>query len=160
MDCSLPGSSVHGIFQAGVLEWCAIACTKNSKNPFSFDLLTPHPQADRRLEQLIWAHKHQTRSFHGNCKLPQLCIQSKSPRPPFKASVRCLRSHPQNSLRIQPPPPSPPPPWPPTCSAERTWQEKLYWQKNLSWGPWRDYKRKRVAFTTNLNGEEFTLWRD
>ena len=25
MDCSLPGSSVHGIFQAGVLEWDAIA---------------------------------------------------------------------------------------------------------------------------------------
>ena len=25
MDCSLPGSSVHGIFQAGVLEWSAIA---------------------------------------------------------------------------------------------------------------------------------------
>ena len=25
MDCSLPGSSVHGILQAGVLEWYAIA---------------------------------------------------------------------------------------------------------------------------------------
>ena len=25
MDCSLLGSSVHGIFQAGVLEWGAIA---------------------------------------------------------------------------------------------------------------------------------------
>ena len=25
MDCSLPGSSVHGIVQAGVLEWVAIA---------------------------------------------------------------------------------------------------------------------------------------
>ena len=25
MDCSLPGSSVHGIFQAIVLEWGAIA---------------------------------------------------------------------------------------------------------------------------------------
>ena len=25
LDCSLPGSSVHGIFQAGVLEWVAIA---------------------------------------------------------------------------------------------------------------------------------------
>ena len=25
MDCSLPGSSVHGIFQAEVLEWGAIA---------------------------------------------------------------------------------------------------------------------------------------
>ena len=27
MDCSLPGSSVHGIFQARVLEWGAIAFT-------------------------------------------------------------------------------------------------------------------------------------
>ena len=25
MDCSLPGSSVHGIFQVRVLEWVAIA---------------------------------------------------------------------------------------------------------------------------------------
>ena len=25
MDCSLPGSSVHGIFQARVLEWVAAA---------------------------------------------------------------------------------------------------------------------------------------
>ena len=25
MDCSLPGSSFHGIFQASVLEWVAIA---------------------------------------------------------------------------------------------------------------------------------------
>ena len=25
MDCSLPGSSVYGIFQARVLEWVAIA---------------------------------------------------------------------------------------------------------------------------------------
>ena len=28
MDCSLPGSSVHGIFQARVLEWGAIAWKK------------------------------------------------------------------------------------------------------------------------------------
>ena len=28
-DCSLPGSSVHGIFQAGVLEWGAIAFSDN-----------------------------------------------------------------------------------------------------------------------------------
>ena len=27
MDCSPPGSSVHGIFQARVLEWGAIACS-------------------------------------------------------------------------------------------------------------------------------------
>ena len=30
MDCSLPGSSVHGIFQARVLEWGAIAFSVNN----------------------------------------------------------------------------------------------------------------------------------
>ena len=30
MDCSLPGSSVHGIFQARVLEWVAIALSELS----------------------------------------------------------------------------------------------------------------------------------
>ena len=29
MDCSLPGSSIHGIFQARVLEWGAIAFSHN-----------------------------------------------------------------------------------------------------------------------------------
>ena len=29
MDCSLPGSSVHGIFQAIVLEWIAISFSRN-----------------------------------------------------------------------------------------------------------------------------------
>ena len=29
MDCSLPGSSVHGIFQARVLEWGAIAFSRD-----------------------------------------------------------------------------------------------------------------------------------
>ena len=28
MDCSFPGFSVHGIFQAGVLEWGAIAFSR------------------------------------------------------------------------------------------------------------------------------------
>ena len=31
MDCSLPGSSVHGIFQARVLEWGAIALSDTIK---------------------------------------------------------------------------------------------------------------------------------
>ena len=34
MDCSLPGSSVHGIFQARVLEWGAIACFIDYAKPF------------------------------------------------------------------------------------------------------------------------------
>ena len=31
MDCSLPGSSIHGIFQAGVLEWGAIRMAQINK---------------------------------------------------------------------------------------------------------------------------------
>ena len=30
MDCSLPGSSVHGIFQARILEWVAIPFSRGS----------------------------------------------------------------------------------------------------------------------------------
>ena len=30
MDCSLPGSSVHGILQARILEWFAISFSKGS----------------------------------------------------------------------------------------------------------------------------------
>ena len=35
MDCSLPGSSVHGIFQARVLEWGAIAFSIPKHNTLS-----------------------------------------------------------------------------------------------------------------------------
>ena len=33
MDCSLPGSSVHGIFQASILEWVAISFSRGSSWP-------------------------------------------------------------------------------------------------------------------------------
>ena len=33
MDCSLPGSSVHGIFQARVLEWVAVSFSRGSSQP-------------------------------------------------------------------------------------------------------------------------------
>ena len=33
MDCSLPGSFVHGIFQARVLEWVAISFSRGSSQP-------------------------------------------------------------------------------------------------------------------------------
>ena len=38
MDCSLPGSSIHGIFQARVLEWGAIAF---SMGPRGLPLIKP-----------------------------------------------------------------------------------------------------------------------
>ena len=37
MDCSLPGSSIHGIFQVRVLEWGAIAFNMDPPNQASLD---------------------------------------------------------------------------------------------------------------------------
>ena len=46
MDCSLPGSSVHGIFQARVLEWGAIAFSNLAELPINtiwvFSTSTPN----------------------------------------------------------------------------------------------------------------------
>ena len=33
MDCSPPGSSVHGILQARILEWVAISYSRGSSQP-------------------------------------------------------------------------------------------------------------------------------
>ena len=33
MDCSPPGSSIHGIFQARILEWVAILFSRGSSQP-------------------------------------------------------------------------------------------------------------------------------
>ena len=33
MDCSLPSSSVHGIFQARILEWVAISSWRDVPDP-------------------------------------------------------------------------------------------------------------------------------
>src|SRR5574340_1044698 len=43
MDCSLPGSSVHGIFQAEVLEWGATAFSK------SHPIFCPNRSEERRV---------------------------------------------------------------------------------------------------------------
>ena len=40
MNCSLPGSSVHGIFQARILEWVAIFCSRRSSWPRDWTLIS------------------------------------------------------------------------------------------------------------------------
>ena len=40
MDCSLPGSSIRGIFQARTLEWVAISFSKRSSQPISWTLVS------------------------------------------------------------------------------------------------------------------------
>ena len=55
MDCSLPGSSVHGILQARVLEWGAIANPKESV------------LKKKKKNNFIFTHEH-TNCVSPNCK--------------------------------------------------------------------------------------------
>ena len=48
MDCSLPGSSVHGIFQARVLEWVAIALVKKTNKQTKKQKNTQKPNCQCR----------------------------------------------------------------------------------------------------------------
>ena len=75
MDCSLPGSSVHGIFQAIVLEWIAISFSRGSSRPRS-----PALQADSLPS-----------------KSPGEALFSAT-EVKFSASGRALLSHPQHIL--------------------------------------------------------------
>ena len=51
MDCSLPGSSAHGIFQARVLEWGAIAFTEINASLLQFIITGAPPYRYRRCHQ-------------------------------------------------------------------------------------------------------------
>ena len=48
MDCSPPGSPVHGILQAGILEWVALPSSRDLPDPGiePASLLSPALQAD------------------------------------------------------------------------------------------------------------------
>jgi len=58
MNCSLPGSSAHGIFQARVLEWVAIA----------FSIGSPGEVLKLFFKELLllarWSRQNFTYSFH------------------------------------------------------------------------------------------------
>ena len=50
-DCSLPGSSVHGVLQARTLEWAAISFSRGSSRP-RIKAGSPALQADSFLSEL------------------------------------------------------------------------------------------------------------
>ena len=52
MDCSLPGSSVHGIFQAIVLEWTAISFSRGSSQPRDQTQVSRIVDSDEQLQLL------------------------------------------------------------------------------------------------------------
>ena len=60
MDCSLPGSSVHGIFQARILEGVAISCSRGSSWPR--DQTWVSHIVGRRFT--VWATRDHIRSAH------------------------------------------------------------------------------------------------
>ena len=76
MDCSPPGPSIHGIFQARVLEWSAIAFASHSARSILFyKEITPGRKAinssfsdDEVLitgeTQLHWKNKNNTEQKH------------------------------------------------------------------------------------------------
>jgi len=57
MDSSLPGSSIHGIFQARVLEWGGIAFSVEQGT--GAQLLTPQ----RAPQGSIWANSNNSEQF-------------------------------------------------------------------------------------------------
>ena len=63
MDCSLPGSSVHGIFQARVLEWGAIAFSIFS-NSLAIKLIQGPSETPQGLCVTFWA-----KSFKLFCRI-------------------------------------------------------------------------------------------
>ena len=61
MDCSLQGSSIHGIFQARILEWVAISFSKASSQPWVSTWVSRI--SGRRFT--IWA----TKEAHESCSI-------------------------------------------------------------------------------------------
>ena len=57
MDCSLPGSSVHGILQATTLEWVAISFSRGSSQPGDQTRVSLH------CRQMLYPLSHQGKGY-------------------------------------------------------------------------------------------------
>ena len=88
MDCSLPGSSIHGIFQTRVLEWGAIAFSVSSSRLALFmDRLSPCDgkrgnKSLRLVSSQLWLETH---TFHSKIERKRehstlLIVQRRNPQ--------------------------------------------------------------------------------
>jgi len=81
MDCSPPGSSVHGIFQARVLEWGAIAFSAGStyltSNVLLWHLSIPKPDSPLKWDSGNTSHPHRVTGSHFWCVKVVLSCSSK-----------------------------------------------------------------------------------
>ena len=82
MDCSLPCSSIHGIFQARVLEWVAISFSRGSSRPR--DRTQVSHIAGRHFT--IWAIRDQIQYWPTFC----LIFSSDMLRSSIQVDVKCI----------------------------------------------------------------------
>ena len=97
MDCNLPGSSVHGIFQARIMEWVAFPSSRGSSQPRDWTQVS-HIAGGLFT---IWA----TREYAPHGLQLLLCISSVQ----FSRSVVSNSLRPHESQHAKPPCPSPTP---------------------------------------------------
>ena len=123
MDCSAPGSSIHGIFQARVLEWVTISFSRisswpryQSRSPATqADVLPSEPPRERHLLLLYWLHQSLSlcgstlflledwaSGEHGDCSEGQVLspqasaiyvIQESLPRLPSRNTCGSFQNH-------------------------------------------------------------------
>jgi len=92
MDCSLPGSSVHGIFQARVLEWVATAFSQIIQSNI-FKITPPVENSSVLLpsSQLLWSISHmQPRDSPTSLSYTGLLSSSSPPYLPSKKNSSFL----------------------------------------------------------------------
>ena len=106
MDCSPPGSSVHGILQAGILEWVATPSSRGSSQPRG--LLSPNWQAGSlplappgtprqpwthtKLPQELFQHPRQGLMWKSCLTFPRTAPPARRcPEPPNVAPCVCPR---------------------------------------------------------------------
>ena len=77
MDCSLPGSSIHGIFQARVLEWGAIAFSERNLYRWRNLHLHPCPDTLKRILNSSAVQKKYNSSHMCNFKFSCSCIKKR-----------------------------------------------------------------------------------
>ena len=68
-DCSLPGSSIHGILQARILEWVAISFSRRSSRPRDWTRVSRI--VGRRFT--VWASRE---AQYWSCVLPVPCDEN------------------------------------------------------------------------------------
>ena len=93
MECSLPGSSVHGIFQTRVLEWVAIAFSIGNVKYHTIALIS---HASKVMLKILQARLQQ----YMNCELPEFQLNlEKAEEPEIKLPTSLRTSKKQESSR-------------------------------------------------------------